>query len=92
MAHMPRNEGEIWHQTALAGKREGIRQFPSKLLEQIRNEARNKKHCCDQRRGQGKLSGGQRRMGVWGRSPQENIWDHALYFGVERTSYYHAHH
>ena len=48
MAHMPRNELETSsHQTALAGKREGIRHFPSKLLEQIRNEARNKKHCCD---------------------------------------------
>ena len=47
MTHMPRNEGETLHQTALAGKREGIRHFPSKLLEKIRNEARNKKHCCD---------------------------------------------
>ena len=32
---MPRNEGEISHQTALAGKPEGIRQFPSKLCDQI---------------------------------------------------------
>ena len=47
MAHMPRNEGETSHQTALAGTWEGIRHFLSKLLEQIRNEARNKKHCCD---------------------------------------------
>ena len=50
MAHMPRNDGndgETSHQKALAGKWEGIRHFPSKLLEQIRNEARNKKHCCD---------------------------------------------
>ena len=30
------------------GKREGIRQFASTLLEQIRNEARNKKHFCDE--------------------------------------------
>ena len=36
MAHMPRNEGETSHQTALAGKREGIRQFPSKICDQIR--------------------------------------------------------
>ena len=37
MTHMPRNEGEISsHQTALAGKREGIRQFPSKICDQIR--------------------------------------------------------
>ena len=47
MGHMPRNEGETLHETALAGKRAGIRHFPSKLLEQIRNEARKKKHCCD---------------------------------------------
>ena len=47
MTHMPRNEGETSHQTALAGKQEGIRHFPSKLLERIRNEARNKEHCCD---------------------------------------------
>ena len=33
MTHMPRNEGETSHQTALAGTREGIRHFPSKLLE-----------------------------------------------------------
>ena len=38
---MPRNEGEISHQKALAGKREGIRQFPSELCDHIRNEARN---------------------------------------------------
>ena len=47
MTHMPRDEGETSHKTVLAGKREGIRHFPSKLLEQIRNESRNKKHCCD---------------------------------------------
>ena len=47
MTHMPGNEGVILHQTALAGKRKGIRQFPSKLLEQIGNEARNEKHCFD---------------------------------------------
>ena len=35
MTQMPRNEGEISHQTALAGKREGIRQFPSKLCDQV---------------------------------------------------------
>ena len=48
MGHMPRNKGETSHQTTLAGKRAGIRHFPSKLLEHIRNEARNKKHCCDE--------------------------------------------
>ena len=47
MTQMPRNEGETSHETALAGKQESIRHFPSKLLELIRNEARNKKHCCD---------------------------------------------
>ena len=47
MTHLPRNEEETSHQKALAGKREGIRHLPSKLLEQIRNEARHKKHCCD---------------------------------------------
>ena len=46
MTHMPRNEGKISH-VVLVGKREGIRHFPSKLLEQIRNEAGNKEHCCD---------------------------------------------
>ena len=35
MTQMPRNKGEISHQTALAGKREGIRQFPSKLCYQV---------------------------------------------------------
>ena len=30
--------------------------------------------------------GWQRREGVWERSPQENFWGHALYFGVERIS------
>ena len=39
MTHIPRSERETSHQTALAGKREGIRHFPSKLLERIRNEA-----------------------------------------------------
>ena len=47
MTHMPRNERDTSHQTALAGKGEAIRHFPSKLLEQIRNEARNKKNCCE---------------------------------------------
>ena len=36
MTRMPRNEEETSSQTALAGKREGIRQFPSKLCDQIR--------------------------------------------------------
>ena len=36
MGHMPRNEGKTSHQTALAGKWAGIRQFPSKLLERIK--------------------------------------------------------
>ena len=47
---MPRNEGNTSHVTnvtVLAGRREGIRHFPSKMLERIRNEATNKKHCCD---------------------------------------------
>ena len=44
MTHMLRNEGEFSHQTALEGKRGGIPHFPSKLLEQIRNEIRIKKH------------------------------------------------
>ena len=47
MTPMPRNDGEILPQTASAGVREGIRHFPSKLLEHIRNEARNKKRCFD---------------------------------------------
>ena len=42
MTHMPRNEEETSHQKALAGKREIIRHLPSKLLEQIRNEARTR--------------------------------------------------
>ena len=42
MTHMPRNEGEISHQNALAGKREGIRQFPSKLCDQIRMSKQDK--------------------------------------------------
>ena len=41
------NEGETSYETALAGKQKGIRHFPSKLLEQIRNVAKNKKHRCD---------------------------------------------
>ena len=36
MAHMPRNEGEISHQTAMAGKKECIRQFPSQLCDKVR--------------------------------------------------------
>ena len=44
---MPRNEGEISHQTALAGKREGIRQFPSKLCDQIRLSKQDKNKRFD---------------------------------------------
>ena len=49
MTHVPRNEGETSYQTALAEKREGILHFPWKLLEQIRNEARNMTQCCDEK-------------------------------------------
>ena len=38
MTHMPRNERETSHQTALVGKQEGIRHFPLKLLEKIRSD------------------------------------------------------
>ena len=33
-----------------------------------------------------KVGGGKGGRRVWGRSPQENVWGHALYFGVERIS------
>ena len=42
MTHMPRNEEETSHQKALAGKREGIRHFPSKLCNQIRMSKQDK--------------------------------------------------
>ena len=41
-AHMPGNEGETSYQIALAGKRDGIRQFPSKLCDQIRMSKQDK--------------------------------------------------
>ena len=63
MTHMPHNEGETSHETALAGKREGNHHFPSKLLKQIRNEARNKKHHCDKYGGE--LGSYLRRHKIW---------------------------
>ena len=47
ITHMPRNDGETSLQTVSMGKRESTRHFFSKLLDQIRKEARNKEKCRD---------------------------------------------
>ena len=48
MTHVRSNARETSHQTDLAGKQEGIRHFPSKMIDKLMNEARNKKDCCDE--------------------------------------------